>query len=704
MVTGDHPVTAKAIAHKVGILWGPTKEDIEEENLKKNLQKNDFGWIDPMTAPAIVVPGWEISCDTPQEEWDRILDHNQVVFARTSPQQKLIIVENCQRRKEIVAVTGDGVNDSPALKKADIGIAMGIMGSAVSKEAADMILLDDNFASIVCGVEEGRIIFDNLKKSIAYALAANVPELVPFLFYATMRLPLPLTTVLMLAICLGTDMIPAISMAYESAENDIMLRSPRNAELDRLVTRKLVCFSYAIIGIIQAAAGMFTYLIVMNDYGYPPHILPQLGKNDYFGRQVLWCKTKGGQFCSTGGFFQHQNKLVPLGTTTTTSGTSQCQKEYDSTIPKNGNIFDATIFYDPKGGEEQGEVIDCNFPFQNYKNDDIKDKPDFFDRTNPSTYGGYTAQVPVVTFQAMEAAWSAGYRPYYPLRARRSSFFDKNWIKYDTSNENDAPGFSKNLGLEIMFWYQPIGVWGITNENNIKKEDVPILSRGSKAFSGQNISIPVIENIPSENDSSIDINIDGNVYGISSSPKKLRDDIMYTSARIFKQINDVNSTTKPCTKDECLLDYRAGFTVHETDGKYYVNIVSRMLQFNVLSIAQTAFFVAIVVCQWANILICKTRYLSITHQGVYNSVLNFGLMFELLLCGCLSYAGFMHTIFATQDMRLVHWFPAMPFAIFIVLFDETRKYIMRSTSRSVINKETGRMIRYPGWLETNTYY
>lgn len=159
------------------------------------------------------------------------------MFARTSPQQKLIIVENCQRRKEIVAVTGDGVNDSPALKKADIGIAMGIMGSAVSKEAADMILLDDNFASIVCGVEEGRIIFDNLKKSIAYALAANIPELVPFLLYATVRLPLPLTTVLMLLICLGTDMIPSIAMAYEGAENDIMLRAPRNAETEHLVTK-----------------------------------------------------------------------------------------------------------------------------------------------------------------------------------------------------------------------------------------------------------------------------------------------------------------------------------------------------------------------------------------------------------------------------------------------------------------------------------
>merc|ERR1719423_577852 len=276
MVTGDHPITAKAIAKNVGIFseGEETVEDIAER------LKIDVKDVDPRQAKQAVVHGGELKEMTPGQIDDVLKNHTEIVFARTSPQQKLIIVEGCQNLGAIVAVTGDGVNDSPALKKADIGVAMGIAGSDVSKQAADMILLDDNFASIVTGVEEGRLIFDNLKKSIAYTLTSNIPEISPFLFFMCASVPLPLGTVTILCIDLGTDMVPAISLAYEEPESDIMKRQPRDPFNDKLVNQRLISMAYGQIGMIQALAGFFTYFVIMAENGFLPHYL--------FGLREQW--------------------------------------------------------------------------------------------------------------------------------------------------------------------------------------------------------------------------------------------------------------------------------------------------------------------------------------------------------------------------------------------------------------------------------
>jgi sodium/potassium-transporting ATPase subunit alpha len=281
MVTGDQPPTAAAIANKVNIIKHPEKEF---NYLKKQGLDQDVAWAQ---ATGIVIHGDELAAmhqkeahlddDDPNkggylQEW---ISKPEVVFARTTPSQKLLIVNACQKAGHVVAVTGDGVNDSPAIKKADIGIAMG-SGSDVAKNAADMLLLDDNFSSIVNGVEEGRLIFDNLKKSIAYTLSSNIPEITPFIFFIIFQVPLPLSTVLILCIDLGTDMIPAISFAYENCELDIMDRQPRSAKRDHLVNAKLISFAYLQIGVIQASAGMYTYFLILNDYGIRPGTVWQM--------------------------------------------------------------------------------------------------------------------------------------------------------------------------------------------------------------------------------------------------------------------------------------------------------------------------------------------------------------------------------------------------------------------------------------------
>ena len=278
MVTGDQSLTAASIAHQIGII-----EDLDDA--PELIQKRErLATLEEAEAKSntIIIEGGRLqayldrdstmSDDNPNKNsflrnW---LMKRDVVFARTSPENKLCIVNACQSLSHIVAVTGDGVNDSPAIKKADIGIAMGKVGTDVAKDAADILLLDDNFPNILKGVKQGRVIFETLKKIIGYNLTSNVPELIPFLCLDLFQIPLPINTILILCIDVGTDIMPNIFQSYETAEKGMLKKQPRNIKTDKLCTGRLFVYAYFFNGIIECMGCLLTYFVVMSDYGFRP--------------------------------------------------------------------------------------------------------------------------------------------------------------------------------------------------------------------------------------------------------------------------------------------------------------------------------------------------------------------------------------------------------------------------------------------------
>ena len=249
MITGDHPHTAVAIAREIGLVRTRDPVVIDGDRLLR------------MSAAQL-----QLALDAPE-----------ILFARVAADQKMRIVEALRKKGETVAVTGDGVNDAPALKVADIGIAMGISGTDVAQEAADIILLDDNFASIVDAIEEGRAVFENIRKFLTYILSSNIPELVPYLAFVLFRIPLPLTIIQILAVDLGTDMLPALALGAEKPDPAVMRRPPRRRD-ERLLSWGLLARAYLFLGMLEAGAAMAVFWLVLKGGGW--QYGETLAKND----------------------------------------------------------------------------------------------------------------------------------------------------------------------------------------------------------------------------------------------------------------------------------------------------------------------------------------------------------------------------------------------------------------------------------------
>ena len=213
-----------------------------------------------------VVEGQELN-GMSQSQLVGTLKNEEVAFARIAPEQKLDVVEALKAMGEVVAVTGDGVNDAPALKRADIGISMGLRGTDVARDASDIILLDDNFATIVHAVEEGRGVYENIRKFIIYVLTSNVPEIIPYIAYVLLPIPLPITVVQMLCIDLFTDMLPAIGLGNEPPEPDTMLRPPR-ARGESLVSLDTFLNSYAFLGPVETVVSFTVFFNVLYHGGW----------------------------------------------------------------------------------------------------------------------------------------------------------------------------------------------------------------------------------------------------------------------------------------------------------------------------------------------------------------------------------------------------------------------------------------------------
>lgn len=280
MVTGDHPATAAAIARQIGLAPGEP----------------------------VVVEGHDLPED--EAELGELLDRDGVVVSRVSPEQKLAIARALQRRGHVLAMTGDGVNDGPALSEADIGVAMGMTGTDVAREAADLVLLDDNFATIMIAVEQGRATYTNIRRFLTYHLTSNVSELVPFVVWILSggSFPLALGVLQILALDIGTDLLPALALGGEKPSPNVLRKPP---EKRHLMDGALLARVFVVLGPVQAAFAMGIFTLVLWGSGWTwgaqpspwPAVAPPSRPGESTGSATeCWWRRSSSKRCSCSSF------------------------------------------------------------------------------------------------------------------------------------------------------------------------------------------------------------------------------------------------------------------------------------------------------------------------------------------------------------------------------------------------------------------
>merc|ERR1719272_915484 len=630
---------------------------------------------------------------------------------------------------------------------------MGIAGTDVSKDAADMILLDDNFASIVNGVEEGRLIFDNLKKSIAYTLSSNIPEISPFLSFITVGIPLPLSTVLILCIDLGTDMVPAISMAWENKEADIMKRPPRDQKKDRLVTKKLVWFAYLQIGVIQAIAGFYSYMVVMGDYGYYSYTLPGLGADDAWQKVQLMCKVKGGVLRNEKGFaypFVKEFGGTQYGLINDAMSKGFMFWDWSTVNRDNGDTF--------MDGYTQGVVQQCVHVPRSI-NSNSQDTPSNYDWADPAKFtnnvwaknvattsattgGSYTDGRATASVNHIIAMKRAGWIEYQPFAARMSAFYDSAWKFWEprcaSGTATKCPegagvccgsisgvrgvatiqGFGAS-GNDAHFAGTPLGyrVLPASSKHEAGTAVYPTQATADIIGTGADFDKLWLDGVQMAKTMSNGAtgSWGGDVFDIPSYAgyANLTDGSGSTCSSWKLDGDTVTRTHK--SKCSATTSGLADNMYSWTEGvgatlTYRINVMNRMLQREALAFAQTSGFTTIIVVQWADLMICKTRWLSIRQQGMSNPLMNFGLLFETILGAAVCFVPFLNIALQTRPLRLTHWFPGMPFMVLIFAYDELRKYMMREgflgmpASKDVTHPITGQVSKKYNWVGQNTYY